>query len=395
LKKNDECRLFLLPSDLLPLLFSFLDEKELCCLDSSVLNLIDRPIFLSALIQRFGKESEYFGSIDENYPLDSMTRWYLCRKIPITALVLDGVPCPKRLISLNSSSLQVIHFVDVISLTDEDALSFGQCSKLKRIHLRNSFLPNVDIASIFQTLTNLEDLYLDRVPFSRLTAEIISRHCRSLRSLHLSSLDSLGDKELRLLVEGCSSLRSLNLFDLVNISEESVRMLISHHPQIPSIGFSFCQRVRFKSIFSLLREITFPTIFNSNGDEELQISVLKNVSNSLSYINSEIPQMYEFLSSESRLERLVLGLALRNRVRPMLIHFFGSLARCYHRLVVHAGVIPALVHEAHSFNWDEIDYYLELLEFLSSKPNYQQHLLTSGVLSIFRPHPLAVMTVSE
>jgi hypothetical protein len=41
--------LFALPGDLLPLIFSFLTPKELCCLDSTTLNHTDRVAFCGCL----------------------------------------------------------------------------------------------------------------------------------------------------------------------------------------------------------------------------------------------------------------------------------------------------------------------------------------------------------
>jgi hypothetical protein len=371
-----------LPTDLLPFIFSFLSSKELCCLDSAILNHANRPVFLSALIQRFTKESLFNG--EDNASFELVTRWYLCRRIPITDLTLDNVPYPK---GLNFIYLKSILLYD-INLHDEDLLVISQCSNLKKLDIYGcSFPPHFDISSLLEGLSSLEQLELDYVPFSTLTVEIICRHCQSLKSLELSSLDSVGDDELRLLLEGCPSLHSLRLLSLP-ISQESVIML--RNCQILSIGIRYCEGVSLESVLSLLKEVTIPTIFNSDATQELQISALGALHFSIPYTpQSEIPQISEFLTNESLLKRLVELLAHKNRFRNTLIDFLNHIARSgYHRLVVAAGVVPVLVRHFESFreNEEELRFAFLLLQLLSFKSIYQQHLLTSGVLSIFRLH---------
>jgi hypothetical protein len=386
-----------LPTDLLTLIFFYLSPKELCVLDSSILNHTYRPLFLSSLVQRFRKESDFIRSKYGKFSLQSETRWYICRGIPITTLSLFDVSCPERMIAMNSNSLKDITFWKA-TMVDDDTLALGQCSNLKRITFHGCSLPpNSDLTSILQHLTRLEELKLHQVPFSRSTASIISQHCRLLKDLQLSSLNDLGDHELRVLVEGCPSLRSLRLVQLRSITEESVKMLKNRHPQISSIGIRSCQRVRFESVLSLLREITIPTIF-LNEDENLQISAVDNFSSCLpSFASTEGGDLIQdLLTHEFLLERMVGLLASRNRVRPRVIDLFRQLVRNgNHDLVVNAGVVPALIHHFEPINEDEVFSSLLLLQTLSSKTNHQHCLLTSGVLSIFRPHRLQLLKVRK
>jgi hypothetical protein len=390
--------LFSLPTDILPFLFSFLSPKELCCLDSAILNHTDRPLFLSALIQRFtNTDSEFFGFSFGGDSLVLKFRWYLCRNIPITNLSLHYIDaCPEGMISLNSKSLKEITFFEA-TLDEEDVLALAQCSNLKKFELyRCSLPPNFHVASILQNLTTLEDLDLENVSFSRPTAEIISQHCRSLKFLQFSNLDGVGDDELRVLVEGCPSLCSLSLSYLDNITEESVSMLRNHRPRIPSIGIRYCERVRLESVMSLLREIAIPTIFHNDDDEELQISALKNLSFSIGYTSTEDSLSIEnFLTQETLLQRLGSLLASRIRIWSDVFPFFRSVAENgYHSVMVDAAVIPTLIDFFNLFDISGRSKLFQLLELLTSKTNCHCHLLSSGILSIFRPHLLNVRAFS-
>jgi hypothetical protein len=377
-----------LPTDLLPVLFSFLSCKELCCFDSAILNHTDRRIFLFALNQMFKRESKFVAM--PALGLQSRARWYLCRRIPITNLSVLSVKCPEDMISMNSHSLKEISLMNAI-LGDKDALALSQCSNLKKLKCSNCSLPtHFDLGLILRNLTCLENLELGQIPFSRLTAEIISRHCQSLKFLDLFSVAGVGDEELRFLVQACPSLRSLRICRQANISEESVCMLMNSRPQIASIGICYCGGVSLASVLSLLREITIPTIFDLDGDEDLRISALKNLSSSILNFVSENPQISEFVSNDSLLNLL----ALKNRVRSKLISCFHEFAGNGYHCLVTVRVVPSLVHHCDSFNASELEFYLCLLEELSSHPGCKQHLLTSGVLSTFRLHRLELLMVS-
>jgi Leucine-rich repeat (LRR) protein len=391
--------LYSLPTDLLPFLFSFLSPKELCSLDSAILNHTDRPLFLSALIQRFTNTKSEL--ICDTESCESKARWYLCRCIPVTTLSLSEVPCPAGVISMNYKCLQEIK-IRMTTLAEEDALALCQCLNLKRLEFSSSLLlSNFDLASIIQNLANLEDLALSGVAFSRVTAEMISQHCRSLKCINLSIVEGLGDDELRVLVEGCPSLRSLRL-SYLDITEESVRMLRDHRPRISLIGILYCERVRSESVLSLLRETTIPTILNNNDDEELLLFGVDNLAVSIPCHFHPSPEgeifVTNLLTHDLLLQRLVDLLALRNGVRQSLIDFFRRVvhkSNDHDRLMVAVGVVPVLLRDFDSFCEGEIFSSLSFLNDLCSKTNLQHHLLTSGVLSLYRPHRLQVLAVSE
>jgi hypothetical protein len=382
--------LFTLPTDVLTFIFFFLSPKELCCLDSAILNHTDRSLFLSALIQRFQEESAFVGN--RNDSLESKSCWYLSRRIPITIINLDHVQCPDGMILLNSNYLKSLILNNAPMEMVEDALALNRCANLKTLKLCDSFPVNFDGSSIQLNLPHLEELELNVVPFSRQTAEIISQHCQSLKSLRLVYLAGVGDEELRILVEGCSSLRSLKLWTLPDITDESVSLLMNHRPRISSIGIRYC-RVDIDSVMSLLKETTIPTILNA--DEDLQIDALTNFSCSIpNSTRIDISDVTELLSHESLLERLVGHLSVRNRVRAAAISFFADLAEKGHNWLVFArDVVPVLVHHCDSFDDCEIRDYLRLLANLSSTYDFGHHLLTSGILSLFRPLRLQLLKV--
>jgi hypothetical protein len=128
-------------------------------------------------------------------------------------------------------------------------------------------------------------------------------------------VESLGDAKLRILVDGCPSLCSLSLSHLHNITEESVSILGNHRPRIPSIAIRNCRRVRLESVLSLLREITIPTIFLNDDDEELQISSVDNLASSIPIYPSLEENVFitDLLTPDSLVQRLVGLLALGNR----------------------------------------------------------------------------------
>jgi hypothetical protein len=389
-QQRKDMALFALPQDLLPFLFSFLSPKELCCLDSAILNHTDRPLFLSALIRRFKNISEILG-LRSNSSLSLKARWYLCRSIPVLNLILYEVPCPKGMISRNVTYLREIAFSQT-NLEEEDALALDQCSSLKKLKLTGcSFPPNFDISSIFTNITNLEELVLSHVPFATPT----DQQCRSLKSIHLSFVKPFGDDELRILVEGCPSLCSLSLSFLDNITEKSVMMLRNHRPRISSMSLLYCDGLTLGSVLLLLRETTIPTIFN-NEDEELWTHALRDLSSSIPYSSSTEEEIFvtDLLTHESLLERLVELFSIRNRSRSPLISLFECVAEDgFPHLVEDSQVVPVMLDHLNSFDNTEILSAFLFLETLSSNTNSQHHLLTSGVLSIFRPQKLHLLKV--
>jgi hypothetical protein len=381
--------LFTLPSDLLPFIFSFLRPKELCCLDSAILNHTDRTLFLSALLQRFTKKSLFHGTADSYY---TEINWYLCRRIPITSLTLNEIR-PSGLIAMNSTSIQEINLEKVI-LTEEDALGLVHCSNVTHLNFDDILIPtNFDISSIFQNLTNLEHLALSDAPVSSRTAHMISQNCQSLKNLQILNVAGVGDEELRILVEGCHALRSLRLAFL-NLTDNSMRMLMSHRPGIQSFGIFECQGVSVQSVLSLLREINVPTIFNSAG-EEFSLDALMNLTFSIPDLGRDSDNLYlQFL--QSLINPFVELLSRRQLTQYALIYYFSHLAYCgYHRLLVEGGVVPIMVRHFSSYDRGEIEFCTSLFQILSSKPSCQQHLLTSGVLSIFRRCLLQLPKVSK
>jgi hypothetical protein len=379
--------LFTLPSDLLPFVFSFLSPKELCCLDSAILNHTDRTLFLSALLQRFTKKSLFHGTADSYY---TKINWYLCRRIPITSLTLNEIR-PSGLIAMNSISILEIN-LEKVSLTEEDALGLVHCSNVTHLNFDDILIPtNFDISSIFQNLTNLEHLALSDAPFSSRTAHMISQNCQSLKNLQILNVAGVGDEELRILVEGCHALRSLRLAFL-NLTDNSMRMLMNRRPRIQSFGILECQGVSAESVLSLLREINVPTIFNSAGEE---LSALMNLTFSIPLLGSDSNNLYlEFF--QSLINPFVELLSRSQLTQYVLMFYFSHLAYCgYHRLLVEGGVVPILVRLFSSYDRGEIEFCTSILQILSSKPSYQQHLLTSGVLSIFRRRLLQLPKVSK
>jgi hypothetical protein len=282
-------------------------------------------------------------------------------------------------------------------MEDKVIFALGQCLNLKNFTILNCSFPPSDLSSILQNLTHLKKLTLEQIPLHRRFIGTVCRHCLDLKYLHLASVSGIRDEDLRLLVESCPSLRSLRLLSLENISEKSVSMLINYRPQIASIGISRCGKVSGESVLSLLKEITIPTIFNSEEDEELRISALENLDSSIQYVYLlEGPRICEFFCRESLLERLVELLALGNQQQSELIAFFYSLVqKGYHRLVVKAGVIPILVHHCNSLHEKDFCRTISLLIALHCHSNHHQYLLASGVLSFFRPHRHLLLKVSS
>jgi hypothetical protein len=250
-------QLLTLPFDILPFLFSFLSPKELCCLDSAILNYTDRPLFLSALIQRFtNTESKFIGDSSD----DLMARWYLCRRIPITTLSLSE-NCPIGLISMNSNFLKDVSLE--VSLSNDDLLALENSSHLKKLSLCECSFPiNFHLSNILRNLKELENLKLSCVSFSRTEVETLTRSCPLLKNFQISDVKGFGDDELRILAEGFPFLRSLNLNYLDDITDSSVRILANQPPRIASIGVVDCGGVSFASISTLLQKFTIPAICN-------------------------------------------------------------------------------------------------------------------------------------
>jgi hypothetical protein len=373
--------LFTLPADLLPLIFSFLSPKDLCRLDSAVLNHTDRSIFLPALSQRFYNVSDLSGDGRTKLMID----WYLCRRIPVTTLDLRSVGASKviTLISINSKTLKEITLY-AISLILQDApalvLALGDCSTLKKVTINQCAISSgLDLSSILPKVTGIETLPLI---------------FPSLKFLNLSYLFDLGDVQLRRLVESSPSLRSLRLSNLVSITNESVRMLMSHLPRIPSIGIRSCSGVSWESALPLLREITIPTIFNSDGDEELQMDALDNLTYSIKGLSSTTPHLIDFLSSELVVKRLLDLMCLKSgQFRCEIVSFILVIYQVHAQLVVDAGTIPVLIRLFPSFTVLERFHSMNILESLSDHIDYRPHILSSGVLSIFRTELLQVVVL--
>jgi hypothetical protein len=365
--------LFTLPTDLLPTIFSFLFPKELCCLDSAILNHTDRPIFLSTLIQSF-KNGSYFGAhkYQSSY-LESMARWYICRQIPITILKLYGLTCPKGLIAMNCNYLEEISLLEV-NLHSEDDL--GRC-----VHLRILTFGLCQLPPICVRRSGSNDIC------------DLPGCCLSLNSLKLTCIAGLRDEELRILVENCHALNSLSLSGLDTITVTSVGMLLNHRPRIPSVGIYACQRLSWDIIISLLREITIPTILDDALDEDLRTSAIMNLSFSFPRSSSTDSHFIDLLSHDSLLEQLIQLLSVKNKVRQKILTLLvDRMSHEHPHLIFEARAAHTIVLNFHSFNDEEKVQAVRLLYFLSDTPKYRQHLLSCGVLSLFRTHLLTVTT---
>jgi hypothetical protein len=197
-----------------------------------------------------------------------------------------------------------------------------------------------------------------------------------------------GDDELRTLVEGCPSLCSLRLSFLDDITEGSVMMLRNHRPRVPSVCIQDCEGVSWESVLSLLRETTIPTICSNDEDEKLQINSIDDL-----YFATElasgvvIPGIADLFLHNSLLERFISLMAHSTYpVRFLSLEMLRRMAsRGHDRRMIDAGVVPVLVRLFDSFDEQEKDYSLSLLASLSSHPNHLHDILSSGVLSMFRP----------
>jgi hypothetical protein len=409
----DYCKgqLFSLPTDLLPLIFSFLSPKELCCLDSAILNHTDRPLFVSALIQRFTKESIFhfrkcyklltITSIISNIQdkereepsMDSYASWYRCRRIPVTTLTLFNTSCPPEMISMNINYLTNIKFVN-ICLGNEDVVALGRCLNLKTLSLCDVSTDDGE-SSIFQNLSSsLEYLKLSDFILFRAEVEAISRSFPSLKSLELSSMEGVGDEELCILVEGFPNLRTLRLSYLIDITDDSVRMLRSHRPRIPLIAIRDCDEVSVASTLSLFREFTISTILSNDGDEDFQLSALENIKFSIldRCMDDGIPEINDLLSQNSLLERLV-DLFIARRLRSIILELLSELVCHGPDQLVDAGVVPVLIRHFDSFDQRQISNAVLILYVVSKKTSYHELLLSSGVLSVLRPRRIHFVTI--
>jgi hypothetical protein len=393
-KTKQERFLFTLPSDLLQFLFYFLAPEDLCRLDSAILNHAQRPLFLSALVGRFRKLSSFLEYRSEE-SLTNKSRWYLCREIPVETLCIHKLGCPTELISMNSNSLkEIVLFTSFLS--NEDFLALGRCSGLSTFYLSGSsffFSPQFDMGLLLPNLINLRVLDLIDVPWSRSALEVLTRSCRSLASLQLSSVDDVGDEEFRCLIESFPALCTLRL-SKVDITEGSVQMLSrceTHSRTL--VGIRDCNGVTLATVLSLLTEVTIPHLFR-NDNEKLQIDtmLILTFSTTIFPLEAQRTPILRFFSRNSLLERLVELLAIQNGVRLSVISYLWMIAEYrFTREVIKSGAIPALISNFPSFNNSEKDITLLLLEYFSiGNSDHHPYLLSSGILSVFRPHLLQV-----
>jgi hypothetical protein len=381
--------LFSLPNDLLVFLFLYLREKELCCLDSAILNHPERTLFLSVLRQRFREGSCMISILVKSW--ESKCRWFLRRNIPISFLLCCKTDClEEEMISMNSSTLTTIN-LNGCSITHKNALALGHCSKLKSLNLKHCSLPlGFDIASIFATLTTLEDFKLDQGSFNGIAVENLSRYCSSLKFLSLSTVVGFGDDDLRCLVDGCHSLCSLTLSH-VSITDESVRIILEHHRRIPTVGINFCDGVNLERISRLLRETTVPQLFGSNV--KIQLAAIANFSFSIPFHHPDSTvQTIELISDDSLLVRMVEHLSSNAQLRPKVMDFIWHFCRCGGFLIiVNFGIPSILFQHLNSFDECELMGVFVILQFLLDHVNYHEYILSSGFLSIFRTRISAFM----
>jgi hypothetical protein len=387
--------LFALPGDLLPMIFSFLSPKELCCLDSAVLNHTDRPIFLSALIQSFqtgksdfelngsGKKKKVYSCFCKVY-----SRWYLCRRIPIKKLVIEEFSCPKGMISMNSTSLQFINLSNPPVLDPEDLFAIHQCTNLKHFYFHGvSFPADFDIASIYQNLTCLETLELGDIPFSRSATEAICR-CRSLKLLELSFLKDFGDDDLRLLIEDLPSSIHLLKLNSLGITDESLRMLISRHPRLPAIAIRDDDEdatLSWDAFFSYLQVFTIPQVFNDENPESQfcsMVTLRDTASFNSPFSDDQISALFEIDNLLMRLVEL-LSTHYREKLGFFIVQFFALAAEHgYHRVLADIGALSAVV--CFSLEGEYIGQSLQFLKSFLVHNDCHFQLLTSGVLSLYR-----------
>jgi hypothetical protein len=385
LQRANSSLLFSLPTNILQYIFTFFISKELCSIDSAILNHTYRPIFLSALIQRFQDDrSSLLGS--QYYPFELEARWYLCRRIPIAILTLNYHPCPKGMISMNSNFLEELVLVKV-TLSHQDILGLGQCFNLKKLSLSScSFPSNDQITSVFANLSSLDGLEFCHFTMTRSDVEAMSRFCRSLKSLYLGQVKGVRDDELRILVEGCPALLCLRLTRLA-ITDKSVQMLLNHRPQIESIGIINCDDVSWESVLSLLKEITIPNLFTIK-DEEFIISAMDN----LLISTGSLENAFDLITCHSLLHRLVELYSRVNScpVRARVLVFMLQVSKWgYSDQVIESGIVPVVIQLFDSLDEEAKSCSLLLFTAKLLQPHHS-HLLSAGILSIFRPQLLDV-----
>jgi hypothetical protein len=242
------------------------------------------------------------------------------------------------MISKNSKSLQTLTVANVY-LEPKVLVTIGKCTNLKSLCFNRCHVSHKSgkVASMYENLSNLETLELIQFPFSRATAETISRCCRSLRSLKFI-FSGVEDDELRLLVKGCPRLRYLKLH-FTEVTDDSVEMLMNHRPRITAIAISDCEYLSWQSQLSLLRQVIIPAIFDET-DPETQVAAMQVLCEHSSDHFFPQQRLADLVNTDSLLVRLVDLMSTADHLRSHVMNFFTDLVqRGYRKALTDVGAL--------------------------------------------------------
>ncbi len=226
----------------------WLDVTELCQLDSSVCNELERNVFL----QLIGLETVKFHGLFENVAFDSYLQWLFNRKLFVREINVSK-KLTKQTLSWAISCLPHLKTLSVIHDTPNCRNRFinlvTHCRELEDIQLtRCSILTDEVITIISDNCPNLKSVFFPCLNFKQddvTDASIIAlaRRCIGLRSVVLNNFAKLTDNSIVAIAENCPNLSELCVANCSNITDTTLLAVAQHCPLLTSLDVSFCNRI--------------------------------------------------------------------------------------------------------------------------------------------------------
>lgn len=386
-----------LPNDLWFPVLNYLIPKDVCGLDSALLNHSLRSIFLQVLPTYFRENPPCL--LVPSYSHELVLQWYDARNIALSSLHIQFqvrgklsyfTDVPRFFLKYHLSLKHIninLSFYCRGELVPQGFMGLSQCTQLEslQIHFYIFFPPSpLVVPNIFKSLINLQTLSLSGVCIEETSLEALCKSGSPMKALAFKDYWFLDDRNLSGLLLSFPSLTSLSLNN-VEITDQSVKMLMNMCPRIKSIEIRICTMVSRGCLASFVRDISIPHILNESDTEVSicsSISTLLGLMQNYSWTEEEIHHLLssdllnQFLTHISRTN----SLAIRDSMTTVFLEVCqkGNIST-----FVESEAIPALLQAQLRFPSTFSEDFYRLLDCLLSKGNYQEYLLQCGVLSSF------------
>ncbi|CAJ2675178.1 unnamed protein product [Trifolium pratense] len=243
-----------LTDDLLHMVFSFLDQTNLC-----------RAARVCKQWRSASTHEDFWRSLNfENRDISEEQFEDMCRRYPnATALSISG----PSIYSLVMKAISMLRNLEVLTLGrgqigDAFFLALPECSMLRKLNISDSTLGNSiqEISVVHERLCHLELTkcrvmriqvrcpQLKTMSLKRSNMAQVVLNCPLLHELDIGSCHKLPDAAIRAAATSCPQLVSLDMRNCTCVSDETLREIAQHCPNLGFLDASYCPNISLESV---------------------------------------------------------------------------------------------------------------------------------------------------